>query len=158
MYHQSFRHHNHPNNVPSIIQKRVLLLGPPTRKKGLGFFGGEKESAIFTWNLVGQSQDYNIYRPITIHPTTMYHQSFRKGSFFWGHLPGKGAWFFGGKRKVQFLREIWWGSPRIIYIQTNKHTNIHEGAFLFAFVLSLFLFCLFFAFYLKPVVAKQRLH
>ena len=35
-------------------------------------------------------------RPIIIHPTIMYHQPFRKRSFFWDHLPGKTAFLFGG--------------------------------------------------------------
>ena len=37
-----------------------------------------------------------------------------KGPSFGATYQEKGAWFFGGKRKVRFLREIWWGSPRII--------------------------------------------
>ena len=40
---------------------------------------------------------------LTIHPTIMYHQSFRKGSFFWGLLPGeRGLVFWGGKGKCAF--------------------------------------------------------
>ena len=110
MYHQSFR-------------KGSFFWGHLPGKRGLVFWG-EKVSALFTWNLVGQPQDYNIYRPITIHPTTMYHQSFRKGSFFWGHLPGKrGLVFWGEKVSALFTWNLVGQSQDYnIY----RHINIHS--------------------------------
>ena len=114
--------HNYTSdhNVPSIIQKRVLLLGPPTRKKGLGFLGGKGKCAFYV--KFGGAVP-GLYRHITIHPTIMYHQSFRKGSFFWGLLPGeRGLVFLGGKGKCAFYVKFGGAVPGL-YIY--RHITIH---------------------------------
>ena len=57
----------------------------------------------------------------------MNHQSFRKGSFGGGGGGGaptrkNGLGFFWEERYVRFLREIWWGCPKII-IYTDMDEN-----------------------------------
>ena len=124
MYYQSFR-------------KGSFFWGHLPGKRGLVFWG-EKESALFTWNLVGESQDYNIYRPITIHPTIMYHQAFRKGSFFWCHLPGKrGLVFLGEKESTLFTWNLVGQSldyyniyrPISIHPTIMYHQSFRKGSF-----------------------------
>ena len=89
MYHQSFR-------------KGSFFWGLLPGKRGLVFLGGKGKCAFYV-KFGGAVPGLYIYRHITIHPTIMYHQSFRKGSFFWGLLPGKrGLVFFGEKVSALF--------------------------------------------------------
>ena len=77
---------------------------------------------------VRQCQDYIIYRPIIIHPTTkpLTINHSEKGPFWGATYQEKTGLVFlgGGERYVRFLREIWWGCPRIIIYRDMDENGI----------------------------------